>query len=139
MKEAMIDDFIVIDDDRINNIISLKIIEITIPGSIVHTFTDPEKGLEYILSRYADPGVKNAILFLDINMPSLSGWDVLDVLENAPAPLKEHVKIFMLSSSVDAKDREKANSRPLVSGYVSKSLSQAKLQAILAEHAQLHA
>ncbi len=123
-------DFIIIDDDLINNIICFKLIRLTIAGAVVKTFTDPEKGLEYILSTYAGTDDRNAILFLDINMVLLNGWEVLDRLKSFSALVKERIKIFMLSSSVNSQDEEQAGNNALVSGYIIKPLSQAKLQTL---------
>jgi CheY-like chemotaxis protein len=130
MEQKTLPDFIVLDDDAVNNLICEKIIQTTFPGAIVQTFTEPEMGLEHILATYAEGNSHNAILFLDINMPSLNGWEVLDKLDEFPDVVKGHVKIFMLSSSVDPLDTEKARDNPLVSGYIMKSLSQTKLQAV---------
>jgi len=130
MNDNSLPDFIIIDDDPINNLICQKMIELTIQGATVHTFTIPEKGLEYIMSAYIVENAKNAILFLDINMPHLNGWDVLERFKNFPDLVKQHIKIYMLSSSVDPQDQEKAGDSPLVSGFISKPLSQAKLHAV---------
>jgi CheY-like chemotaxis protein len=128
MNNNTLPDFIIIDDDPINNLICQKMVELTIKGSFMQTFTEPEKGLEYLMSAYAAENAKNAILFLDINMPHLNGWDVLERFKNFPGSVKQHIKIYMLSSSVDPQDQEKAGDSPLVSGFISKPLSQAKLQ-----------
>ncbi len=133
MSKVTVPDFIVIDDDPINNTICKKIIELSIPDVVVHTFTSPEEGIEYIRSAYPDIADTQAILFLDINMPTLTGWDVLDIMTNFADPVKNKVKVYILSSSVDSLDIEKAGSNPLVKGYITKSLSKAKLQAIYFE------
>jgi len=122
--------FIVIDDDPINNAICKKMIHLSIPGAVVHTFTSPEKGVEYIRSVYPDMADTQAILFLDINMPSLTGWDVLEIIKKLTGPVENKVKIYILSSSVDAFDIEKASKDPLVSGYIEKALSRDKLLEI---------
>jgi len=126
-------DFIIIDDDPINNMICFKVIELTVPESEVRTFTSPEKGVDHLLATYGSGADKHAILFLDINMPTLTGWDVLQKMESFPAVAQDHIKVFMLSSSVDQQDRERANRHHLVAGYITKPLSQAKLTAILPE------
>ena len=123
-------DFIVIDDDNMNNIICFNIIKQTIKGAVVNTFTEPEKGLEYILSGYSDENSSDAVLFLDINMPSLSGWEVLDKFKDFPESIKKRIKIHMLSSSVNPLDKRKAQDNPYVSSYVEKSLSKIKLLTI---------
>lgn len=130
MKHGDLPDFIVIDDDYINNVICDKMIQLTMPGANVVTFTEPEKGLEHILATYSGIGENKAILFLDINMPSLNGWEVLDRFAGFSEEVKNRVKIIMLSSSIDPLDKEKALKNPLVSEYVIKSLSRVKLRTL---------
>jgi CheY-like chemotaxis protein len=130
MSQETKKDFIVIDDDPINNMICSKIIQLTLPGSDIRTFTSPEKGVEH-LQKHAQLGSENlTLLFLDINMPSINGWDVLERLDKFPPAVKEKMKIYILSSSVDFQDKEKADSHYLVSGYITKPLSQLKLLEI---------
>ena len=123
----------VIDDDPVNNKICNRIIQLTIAGSAVKTFTDPGEGLEHILANYENSGTK-AILFLDINMPSMTGWDVLAKFDGFTSNIKDRVKIFMLSSSVDPQDIERARRNSLVTGYVTKSLSKDKLQSAFVDY-----
>ena len=130
MKKNAIPDFIVIDDDDINNIICDRILQMTFPGVSVQTFIDPELGLEYIQAEYSKGDANNAVLFLDINMPVLSGWDVLDRLGHFSRFVTAHIKIFMLSSSIDPQDKKRAIRNPLVSNYMSKSLSHDKLKRL---------
>ena len=134
MSQEIKRDFIVIDDDAINNMICYKIIELTIPGSHIMTFTSPEKGVDHIRNNHLINDNHDAVVFLDINMPSLTGWDVLEKIESYPEPARKSLKIYMLSSSVDQQDREKADKHPLVLGYITKPLSKAKLQAIFPDN-----
>ncbi len=129
MKQDILPHFIVIDDDPVNNMICLKIIQLVVPGVVVQAFTHPEKGMEYILSI----GTKKAILFLDINMPELTGWEVLDRMNDFPDMVKAHLTTFILSSSVASDDLEKANQAPLVAGYIVKPLSQVELRSVFNE------
>jgi CheY-like chemotaxis protein len=122
--------YIVIDDDPINNMICSKIIKLTIPGTEVNTFIQPEEGLEHLLSVYSKTDAPNAILFLDINMPTLTGWEVMERLKDFPEEVKQRLMIYILSSSVDLQDREKAGQDPYIKGYIIKPLSQAKLRDI---------
>jgi len=136
MNQKTIPDFIIIDDDPINNMICDKIIGHAIPGATVQTFTDPEKGLAYIYSACSESITKKAILFLDINMLPLTGWDILDRISDCSDSIKKGLKIFILSSSVDLNDKEKAADHPLVSGYLIKPISQEKLKEIALDYAQ---
>ena len=134
MKQVTLPDFMIIDDDPVNNVIASKIIQLNIAGATIETFTEPENALDYIRATYSGNDAKNAVVFLDINMPSLTGWQVLDVFKDFPDPVKEHVKIFMLSSSISFSDKEKAIDCSDVWGYVEKNLSQSKLQMLFPDY-----
>ena len=133
MEKDILPDLMIIDDDPVNNMLCCKIIQQTIPGAAVKTFTLPEKGLEHILATYSAADAKKAILFLDINMPHLTGWEVLDRMNYFPEEVKERLRIFMLSSSVAPDDKERADRAPLVTGYMAKPLSRVKLQELYSE------
>ena len=122
--------FVVIDDDSINNHICVNAARIVLPGTDIRTFTDPQEGLDYILSTYSLPGMGETILLLDINMPVLSGWDVLDRFTDFPEAIKKQFTIYILSSSVADMDRQKADDTQLVSGFIEKPLSVRQLQAM---------
>jgi len=134
MEQEILPDFLVIDDDPINNSICNRIIQLSLNVSSIKTFTDPSEGLEHIQVKYANDDTAKAILFLDINMPSMTGWDVLDKFKGLATHVQEKVKIFMLSSSVDPHDIEKAGNNTLVAGYITKSLSQAKLRSTFSDY-----
>lgn len=121
---------VLIDDDSSNNILSKLSIKKVHPEMEVVAFTIPEEGLDYIANEYAGNPV-NSILFLDINMPSLSGWEVLDKLEAIAEIVVPNFTIYMLSSSVDPSDKQKASNNPLVTGYLEKPLQREVLREML--------
>lgn len=120
---------ILIDDDYSNNLICKIIINRSLEGIQVLDFTNPQKSLEYILEEYTQNPVPTIIL-LDINMPELSGWEVMDALGDYPEHIINHLKIFILSSSVDHHDFEKANSDPRIVAYLTKPLMAPKLKEL---------
>ncbi len=124
-------EYIVIDDDRINNIICRNIILKYQPGVNVLTFTDPNVGLRHIYDHYANDDTKDVIVLLDINMPTLLGWDVLLEFEQFPEKLKSKFKILMFTSSIDPNDRERAKNIPRVWGYIEKPLNEEKIKSLL--------
>ncbi|HMG68452.1 MAG TPA: response regulator [Chitinophagaceae bacterium] len=131
MEEQHIPDFIVIDDDYINNVICQLIIQNELKATKIIFFTVPQKGLEYIEATYSGPEANDAVLFLDINMPVLNAWDVLDQLKNSSEWVKHHLRIFIFSSSLSHQDKQRAADNPLVSGYIEKPLKPIDLQNIL--------
>ena len=127
----MMTDFIIIDDDSINNMICTRIIQIGHPNHDVKSYTNPETALVEMLENYSKPEANEVVVFLDINMHELSGWEVLDEFNKFPDTVKKHFKIFILSSSVDAQDKQKAQENPYVSGYIAKPLSVYIMQDLL--------
>src|SRR5690349_11318400 len=103
--------FIVVDDNLINNLVCRTVIKSVAPQVEIETFSHPEKGFAYIEKEYADSktGILT-VLLLDINMPVWTGWDFLDNFEKLESEVKDQIKIYMLSSSVDERDIERARS-----------------------------
>lgn len=115
--------FIVVDDDPMNNLICKHIIQKYNQGAEIQVFTDPKKALEMI-EKFDDSSENpDIVLFLDINMPSMSGWEFLNEFENFAVKIQQQISIYMLSSSIDQTDKDKANVNSLVKGYISKPLS----------------
>nr|WP_315157988.1 response regulator [uncultured Flavobacterium sp.] len=115
--------FIVIDDDPINNLLCSKNIKKNIQEAEVITFTEAEKGLDHIKSFFNEPNVENAVLFLDINMPIMSGWEFMEEFEKLNTLIKDQIFIYILSSSIDQQDKLKAKNHPDVVDYIEKPLS----------------
>ncbi|KQS27880.1 response regulator [Dyadobacter sp. Leaf189] len=124
--------FIVVDDDPVNNMVSKYMIANVAPGARIQLFDDPDQALASIKNEFnADSDYPDTVLFLDINMPTMSGWEFLDQISLFPAELTARISIFILSSSIDPKDKKSAESHPLVSGYFSKPLNREMLKALL--------
>ena len=123
--------FIVIDDDALNNKICRVCIEKIYIGANVTTFTDPKEGFNHMVSEYSSTGhTDNAILFLDINMPTMTGWEFLDLFDGLDDSIKRRVKIYILSSSVDKRDMEKAKTNKNVVYYLIKPLTKETIALI---------
>jgi len=118
--------YILVDDDEFNNVICRMIIEDTLGEVDITEFTEPEKGLLFIRENTKNP----TILFLDINMPVLTGWDFLEHFDKFSEAVKKQVAIYILSSSLDWRDRDKANANKYVKGFLSKPLEPETIVAI---------
>ena len=125
-----LNNFIVIDDDNLNNVLCRFIIERATPVSEYKAFEIPQEGLRFMSEKYSHLG-SPAIVFLDINMPGWSGWDFLDNYERLDGAIKDQFRIYMLSSSIDPEDMERAKKNKNVLGYISKPLSENAVLEIL--------
>ena len=114
--------FVIVDDDPLNNALCQVIIKTTISEAEVKTFTLPEKVLEYLVAEYSGNGCE-AVLLLDLNMPTMSAWEFLEEYEKFDEKIKNCLKIYILSSSVDPRDIERASSNKNVFDYIVKPLT----------------
>ena len=117
--------FIVIDDDPLNNTICRLTIKKALGPVDVVTFTDPAHGLQYIDTEYSNPSDEESstVLFLDINMPVMNGWEFLEKYETLNQSVKKNIKVYILSSSVDDRDIEKAHSNKNIVIYLAKPIT----------------
>ncbi|MES2863126.1 MAG: response regulator [Bacteroidota bacterium] len=119
-----------IDDDPINNLLCTKNIQKSVQDANVITFTEAAIGLDYIKSNFNTPNSGNAILFLDINMPTMSGWEFMEEFQHINSEIKDHIFIYILSSSVNEVDKQKAKVHPNVIDYIEKPLLAETLKKI---------
>lgn len=129
---------IIVDDDTLSNRISTLLIKNIDNTCQVTDFTDGLTALEYIrYSADAPAGCPPTIVLLDINMPVLDGWDFLDKFDLLNDTVKRKFKIFFYSSSVDVKDKLRAEANPYVSWYFVKPLTKNMIYGMLTETASL--
>lgn len=112
-----------IDDDSVSNFINTKIIQGHFPFAVV-AFTNAMEVLQE-LKRYQAPGSDSIpdLIFLDINMPIMDGWEFLDEFVKLPDFILEKCSVTMLTSSLDRDDIEKSKKYKSVVGFISKPLT----------------
>jgi response regulator RpfG family c-di-GMP phosphodiesterase len=115
--------FILIDDDPMNNLICKLTIEMTLGQTDVKAFVNAENGLDYFQTEFSSVKDVSALVLLDINMPSMSGWEFLEMFDNLDYDVKERVRICILSSSIDDRDRERSYSNKNVADFLVKPLT----------------
>ncbi|HKB44406.1 MAG TPA: hypothetical protein VKC90_08445, partial [Chitinophagaceae bacterium] len=74
------------------------------------------------------------LIFLDINMPAMNGWEFLDKYNELDQQHKGKVITVMLTTSLNPDDKLKANDNPIISRFETKPLTSEKLHAILRKY-----
>tara|TARA_R110000796_G_scaffold71409_1_gene161943 strand:+ start:15451 stop:15861 length:411 start_codon:yes stop_codon:yes gene_type:complete len=120
--------FITVDDDPINQFLSKVIITRNVENPKVFAFGNVQDALEFITNE--DIKSQKIILLLDINMPQLDGWDFLDKFDQLDNALKQRFDIYLLSSSTDKNDINKAKFYPSVIDFIAKPLSSNSLDIV---------
>lgn len=81
-------------------------------------FHNGKAAFDYLSSNGND--LENYLLLLDIHMPVMNGWEFMDRIRNSPVWQK--MKVILISSSIDARDHEKAKQYSQVIRYIEKPL-----------------
>lgn len=119
-----------VDDDQNDNFFHEREIKKINPAITVIEKTTGLDGLEYLESNKENKEVMPDLIFLDINMPILDGWDFLEKYKQLDKELQDLVVIIMLSTSGYPEDIERAMSFNCVSDYIIKPLTKEKLESI---------
>lgn len=115
--------YIVIDDDPVNNMICKLTIEIAFGGAEIRAFNNPAEGFDFIRSQYELGGDQTpAVLLLDINMPVMTGWEFLERFDSLKPELKDLIRIYILSSSIDERDKQRSYANKNVVAFLVKPL-----------------
>ncbi|WP_373520778.1 response regulator [Aquiflexum sp.] len=117
---------ILVDDDPINNLINKRLLSKLGISPKIEEFLEAEKAIEKIRTLGSD---QHTLIFLDINMPVMNGWDFLNqyLIEFK----KRKDKIVVLSSSIDFLDRQRAKEFDCVEGFIEKPLTPEKIKSII--------
>ncbi len=126
---------VVIDDNPISNILATKLVEYEKVSHKITAFQNAEAAFEYLKDIVLfDPEKFPALIFLDVNMPQMNGWDFLALYQNLPQENIDKCYLFMLSSSVSDSDMEKVKQFPCVTDYLVKPINKDMLQNIIGQY-----
>ncbi|MCU0430405.1 MAG: response regulator [Cytophagaceae bacterium] len=124
-----------VDDNEIDNLINQKMIEAAEICDHIFLHSGAKGALEFLkniekLSTKGDGGYLPDLIFLDIDMPLMDGFQFLDEFEKLSDHVKDHCKIVMLTSSLNPQDMSKAKKNKFVVKYLNKPLTQDSIKKI---------
>ncbi len=122
-----------IDDDEIFVYAMKKIINLKQLSGEMITFDRVEKALDYFSINKNEAALLPDVVLLDINLPGEDGWDFIESFEQISAEMIKKPKIYMLSSSANPKDQQKALSNKNIENYFVKPLSKDDFKEIFGQ------
>ncbi|RKD13329.1 transcriptional regulator [Pelobium manganitolerans] len=121
----------IIDDDEVYVYAIKRLINLKQLSEQVLVFKNGQLALDYLINTPADKVVLPDVILLDVRMPVLDGWGFLEAYAELNIPGKQKVDIYMVSSSIDPRDLEKAANIPIIKRYLFKPVNLEDLKNIL--------
>ena len=128
---------LVIDDDEPTNFFTEMILEEAGCTRHIKLVQSGKEALEYLIKSEAPDANHEThpppnLIFLDINMPAMNGWEFLD--EYKKLNIADKIIVVMLTTSLFPEDKLKADEMPEISGFEHKPLTAEKVTDILGKH-----
>lgn len=117
----------VVDDNEVDLFIQKRFMEMSHFANEIITFSSPGRALAAIQS---DPHQPPGVIFLDLNMPVINGFEFLEALQLDSSNGLHQLKVVILTSSSNQADYERAHAYKNVIGFISKPLTSQRLDEL---------
>ena len=121
-----------IDDDNIYQYTARILVESTGLVKQIKSFYNGFEAINWFRDqKNIDSETLPDVIFLDINMPVMNGWEFLEEYHKLYTNLPKPIVVYVVSSSVDSSDMQKSRTYNAVSDYLVKPVNRSKYQELM--------
>ncbi|MFD2563358.1 response regulator [Aquimarina rubra] len=123
----------IIDDDNMYVNLVIKVIKLKKLSEKIVVFNNGKEALNYFINstQNIEDQIVPQVIFLDLNMPIMDGWQFIQEFEKIKDKISKKIDLYVVSSSIDARDINRAKSIDVVSDYLTKPIHLDDFEKIL--------
>ena len=130
---------LLIDDDEPTNFLNKMTLEQAGCTRHIRVAQGGQEALDYLASCRPDESSSDQhprpdLIFLDINMPAMDGWEFLQRYQQLPPEQKADIVLIMLTTSLNPDDEIRTRSIPEIAGFENKPLKRSQLEDLLKKY-----
>ena len=129
--ERKLNCILLIDDDEATNFLHKIVIRNAKCAEKVVSVQSGKAALEYLCSKEDDEHPQPDLIFLDINMPVMNGWEFLERYKKLPENQKGKIMVVMLTSSLNPDDEVRSREYGEINKFLGKPLTKEMLVEVL--------
>lgn len=122
---------LLIDDDKFTNLYNRKLLSKHKSFGNISAVTSGKSALIYLRSVLEQEANRPDIIFLDINMPSMNGWEFLSEYLKLDQSLTNSIDLVILTSSSQKEELKKSTKTSLINKIIQKPLSKTTLDILI--------
>ncbi len=129
-----INSVLLIDDNASTNFLHSRILRNSKLVDSIHSVTSAQEGLAYLTTAKNDAYPRPNLIFLDINMPGMNGWEFLDAYRDLPVTQRGEIVIVMLTTSLNPDDFNRAKNIEEINDFQPKPLTVEAIELLVEKH-----
>lgn len=117
-----------VDDDFVYQFLTKKIIVEARTDVNIETFSNGQDAIEYLKSEYKIPAKLPEVIFLDLAMPIMDGWQFLKEYGTLNGKFGKQILVYIVSSSITPSEINRAKEFDFVQDYIIKPITKQKFK-----------